>query len=69
LFEKLEWPTPGHHSGTSQYRFKPKDLPDGDGPSRSGRDAPADFRGKERSNATHAAPPILTLGSIARGRA
>jgi Transposase domain (DUF772)/Transposase DDE domain len=34
--------------------FKPKDPPEGDAdPSGGGRDAPVDFRGEKRSNATH----------------
>jgi transposase len=34
--------------------FKPKDPPEGgDDPSGGGRDAPVDFRGEKRSNATH----------------
>jgi transposase len=34
--------------------FKPKDPPEGgDDPSGNGRNAPADFRGEKRSNATH----------------
>jgi transposase len=33
--------------------FKAKDLSDGGGPGGDGRNAPADFRGEKRSNATH----------------
>jgi len=34
--------------------FKPKEPPEGGGrPSVGGRNAPADFRGKKRSNETH----------------
>jgi hypothetical protein len=37
----------------SVKRFKPKDPPANSGPRRGARNAPADFRGEERSNKTH----------------
>lgn len=49
--------------------FKPKDPPEnGDDPKSGGRNAPADFRGEQRSNETHRRPPIPMRGFIARGR-
>jgi hypothetical protein len=52
--------------------FKPKDHPSegGDDPSAGGRNRPADFRGKKRSNTRPmAVQPIPMPGSIARDRA
>jgi len=37
----------------SMKSFKPKDRPTNTGPRGGGRNAPADFRGEKRSNATH----------------